>query len=280
MKPHSLTTPILVSAALGTLMGGLPPALKPSPDFSRSSLHCTPMPDQQSTNPEATLYQCTPTSTQRSSGAPRSPLTCKSVPHSQSRSTSETILKCFSAETQTTTVPVEPAQLSPSVPTTAKTVRYECRKDGNQFFTIAHNERGPIDLIAWESQYFGSQWTPERRCNVVTQRFQKFSDAKLLHFVSYDRLNNYNVLCIMESETSQFCMKDTLLLTLERRDDPAQVLASLFNTDTIIVRGRKPVVNINEILRTRPPRSELPFSPEDELNTPTSPQNQSDNDTF
>ncbi len=178
------------------------------------------------------------------------------------------------ASTQQPTVPSEPTQNTGATPTNNKSVRYECRKDGNKYVTIAHNNRGPIDLIQWQSTYFGPQWTPERRCSVVTQRFQKFSDAKILRFVSYDQLNNYNVLCILATQKSQNCLQDSLLLTLERKDDPVQVLTSLFDTDVIILRGSKPVVDIDNILQTRPLRSDDPASPPEELDNQLSPQSQ------
>ena len=167
------------------------------------------------------------------------------------------------------------AELSPSAPaknqaSTPKMFRYECIKEGQQYTTIAHTPRGPIDLVYWQSQFFGPQWTPERRCDEVTQRFQTYSDAHKLKFVSWGRLNNYKILCI--SEQSGKCLNNSLLLTLEPQDNPVRVLRSLFNYQTMLVRGRKTVINIEQILQTRPPRTEPASSAITSPNTTVSPQ--------
>lgn len=143
-------------------------------------------------------------------------------------------------------------QLKPEEAIKAK-IRYECKSEPNKLSTVAHTERGMIELIVWESNYFGSQWSPEKRCEAVTQRFQNFSDQKLLRFVSTGRFNNYNVICV--SEKAGDCIDQGLLLTLEGKDQPTQILRQLFNYKTSIRRGpqTKEVIDVERLLNERTP---------------------------
>ncbi|WP_299403158.1 COP23 domain-containing protein [Acaryochloris sp. IP29b_bin.148] len=144
--------------------------------------------------------------------------------------------------------------ISPDQPVKPK-IRYECKNEADKLSTVAHTERGVIELIVWESNYFGSSWSPTRRCETVTQRFQQFSDQRLLRFVSTGTLNNYNVICISEKQGD--CIDQGLLITLERGDQPTRVLRQLFNYRSSIRRGpRRPtkeVINFERLLNERAP---------------------------
>ncbi|NJK40187.1 MAG: hypothetical protein HC934_00235 [Acaryochloridaceae cyanobacterium SU_2_1] len=144
--------------------------------------------------------------------------------------------------------------LSPDQPIKPK-IRYECKSEANKLSTVAHTERGMIELIVWESNYFGARWSPAVRCSTVTQRFQTFSDQKLLQFISTGNLNNYNVICV--SGKSGDCIDQGLLITLEARDQPTQVLRQLFNYKTSIRRGpqTKEVIDVERLLNERVPVS-------------------------
>lgn len=143
--------------------------------------------------------------------------------------------------------------ITPDQPVQSK-IRYECINQADKLSTVAHTERGIIKLIAWESSYFGPNWSPEKRCETVSQRFQQFSDQRLLRFVSTGNLNNYNVICI--SEESGKCLDQGLLLTLEQNDKPTRILRQLFNYRASIRRGpQKEVIDFEQLLNERTPIS-------------------------
>lgn len=154
--------------------------------------------------------------------------------------------------TESATSPQLKPGLSPDQPVPPK-IRYECKNEANKLSTVAHTKRGMIELIVWESNYFGANWTPEKRCQAVTQRFQKFSDQRLLRFVSTGNINNYNVICI--SEQAGQCLDQGLLITLERKDRPTQILRQLFNYRASIRRGgpKKEVIDFERLLNERAP---------------------------
>ena len=110
--------------------------------------------------------------------------------------------------------------------------QYRC--ENNQ--TIVHTRRGKIQLIVWKSDFFAnSGYTPEERCQMVSNRFQRFSDAKKLRFLSTGNMNNQPVICI--SDRSGNCIRNGLLLTLEPSDNPEQVLHDLFDISARISGG-------------------------------------------
>ncbi len=139
-------------------------------------------------------------------------------------------------------------------------IRYEClRTKDNKLLTVAHTPRGRIEMVSWASLFFGKQWSPERRCHTVSDRFQNFSDANQLKFVSTGVVNNYNVLCVSEEEGD--CMNNGLLITLEPKDKPVQVLEGMFNYEIPITRGPA-VVDIETLLEVREPIPDGTFADE------------------
>lgn len=122
--------------------------------------------------------------------------------------------------------------------------QYECVMDGDTPVTRVRTPRGVIQLIEWKSDYFsGSDWTPQRRCEAVTDRFQVHSDEGSLTYITYGRVNSQNVLCVADRinlpSQPYICKDETIskgdrtydsvLLTLEENDNPRQILQELFS---------------------------------------------------
>ncbi|BAQ66247.1 hypothetical protein GM3709_3012 [Geminocystis sp. NIES-3709] len=115
---------------------------------------------------------------------------------------------------------------------------YTCISDRGKPTTIVDTKRGRIRLIVWESNYFGSSgWTPQKRCEEITKRFQKYSDDGTLRQITTGKIiasngGIYNIVCVANNQpgTQGQCLKDGLLLTLESGDNPKQVLNSLFQS--------------------------------------------------
>ena len=110
-------------------------------------------------------------------------------------------------------------------------VEYRCIDRNGTPATVAYTTRGAIELIVWKSNYFSdSGYTPERRCQEVTIRFQQHSDAKNLRYISTGTINQHKVICI--SEKSGACKSNGLLITLQYDDNPEQVMRDLFDLAT------------------------------------------------
>lgn len=131
-------------------------------------------------------------------------------------------------------------------------VQYRCVDRGGTPATVAYTRRGPIELILWKSDYFDdSGYTPERRCQEVSVRFQEHSDANNLKYISTGVMNEYKVICV--SEKSGNCQPDGLLITLQHNDNAQQVLKELFDLGNRKVAGgiyrpAMPGIEIKEVI--------------------------------
>jgi hypothetical protein len=106
-------------------------------------------------------------------------------------------------------------------PVSAQTVNFICAEDVNNIpTTYAETPDGGVAVFQWTSTYFKPPYTPQQRCEEVTQRLNLFQPDYLVS----GRVNNYNVICAGES-----CNNDgsNLLLTLKPFQDPNQVLAEI-----------------------------------------------------
>jgi len=79
-----------------------------------------------------------------------------------------------------------------------------------------------------KNNYFGGEWTPEKRCQEVSNRFQAIYDRDSLEYITVDRAQwitdkEVDVVCSVKKEGAK-CEEDDLLFTLQTEDDPNQVL--------------------------------------------------------
>jgi hypothetical protein len=115
---------------------------------------------------------------------------------------------------------------------------YSCINNKGLPTTVVDTNRGRIELIVWQSNYFrASGWNPQKRCQEVALRFQKFSDNSTLKYVTTGTINNQKVICIGKNFPggSFDCLSDGLLITLEPNDNPDEVLKNLFTHATRVV---------------------------------------------
>lgn len=139
---------------------------------------------------------------------------------------------------------------------------YQCVTRNGKPTTIVETKRGKIELIVWESKFFGtSGWSPERRCQAVTQRFQQFSDNGTLRLITSGRMNNQPVICVAENKAGQgvTCKGDGLLMTLQPKDNPQQVMKDLFNISARVSgggitrgQGDSTIINMSNFLEEAP----------------------------
>lgn len=147
----------------------------------------------------------------------------------------------------------------------AGSVEYKCDLESGSPVTLAVTPKGKIDLIVWKRQFFSnSGYTPEKRCQEVSARFQRFSDNGSLRFVTTGRLKNQNVMCVTRSKARPSCDSKGLLLTFEPTDKPEEVLKQLFDLSNRasgdgrgIVRaaGEQVVIDMQQFLEAAPARN-------------------------
>jgi hypothetical protein len=161
---------------------------------------------------------------------------------------------------------------------TARLNTYECVTLNGKPNTVVNTPRGTISLIVWQSGFFStSGWTPERRCQEVSKRFQQHENTGELRYISTGTLNGYNIICVaekIESSTgspSYLCQNHGIILTLENKDDPNKVMRELFNltartSEGPITRGSRPTtaaIDLEDFLQKAETVEEISAASED-----------------
>lgn len=117
---------------------------------------------------------------------------------------------------------------------------FECVASGSGFATIAkRGERVTPPLITWNSNEFGAQYTPEQRCNTVSDRLSEVVAAhggKMRNLqLTYGRVNGKPVICYVESR-NEICNRKNILMTL-RQSDRGQERQILEQLVTFSIKG-------------------------------------------
>ncbi|MEL6438596.1 MAG: COP23 domain-containing protein [Cyanobacteria bacterium J06621_8] len=102
---------------------------------------------------------------------------------------------------------------------------YYCAQLNGDWNTFVNTPRGRVNLIKWKIE-FGSEWTPQKRCVAVSQRFQKFLEQGNLKFIRTGNVNQQPVLCVANARGGS-CPDENVLITLKQETDPEDILIRL-----------------------------------------------------
>lgn len=122
-------------------------------------------------------------------------------------------------------VAIGSAIASPMVSQAGNNNTYYCAQLNGAWNTFVNTPRGRVTLINWEYE-FGGDWTPQKRCAAVSQRFQKFLDRGNLKFIRTGAVNNQPVICVANARGGD-CPDSNVLITLKQGTDPENVLVRL-----------------------------------------------------
>ena len=97
--------------------------------------------------------------------------------------------------------------------------------------TVVQTKSGKqVPIIYWKSQAFsGSGWTPERRCQEVSARFQNYHSAGTLEYITTGRMNGLPVICVAKTDGGACA---GLLYTLKPGQNATATLKKLFDVRT------------------------------------------------
>lgn len=98
--------------------------------------------------------------------------------------------------------------------------------------TIVRTARGNVPLIVWTNEAFSaSGWTPKRRCEDVSARFQRFNDNGQLKYMRAGTFNSQQVLCIDRAKGSGACSDAAgVVLTVPRPNNANLILEQMLDT--------------------------------------------------
>lgn len=93
--------------------------------------------------------------------------------------------------------------------------------------TYAMTPKGTIPIINWVSDYFsGSGYTPERRCQEVSGRFQTAYNQGTLNYITAGYRNGQPVVCTSSTNGGPCSM---VLFTLKPGSDASRTIQQLFD---------------------------------------------------
>jgi len=185
-----------------------------------------------------------------------------------------------SPKPETPTTNVSPRQVHSESP--ASKVTFSCGEseyNGKSFpATIATGDES-IPIILWklDNNYFGDNWPPLKRCEEVSRRFQRIYHRDGLKYLvatleTWVPNKELPVICAVKSENS-VCHEEDLLITLESKDNPNDVLKELLNRHKLpsqeppVLRGEKPPKTFAEGKRVFYDISSIIPSPKSKKNT-------------
>jgi hypothetical protein len=155
-------------------------------------------------------------------------------------------------------------------------------KAGARYFTCVIEKGVPVTtavmdsgkqvaVIRWVHDTFsGSGWSPQRRCQEVSERFTNLSNRGLLNYLTTGSMNGMSVICAALNKADR-CNDNSLLYTLKPGQNPSQTLKNLMAVRTYAVRplnetGDRVFVDLNEYLGLGPSTSMPARSTGDNLN--------------
>lgn len=121
-----------------------------------------------------------------------------------------------------------------SSPTSAQTTNsFFCGKNAGQPATIVQTSKGNFTLIKWVSNNFSeSGFDAQRRCEVVSTRFQQYQQAGKLKYLTTGIINRQPVVCVAHTKGGD-CARDLpnngLLFTIKPGSDARDALKRLLN---------------------------------------------------
>ena len=109
--------------------------------------------------------------------------------------------------------------------------------------TVVQTKSGKqVPIIYWKSQVFsGSGWTPERRCQEVSSRFQNYHSSGTLEYITTGRMNGLPVICVAKTDGGACA---GLLYTLKPGQNATATLKKLFDVRTKV--GAAPLEETTE----------------------------------
>jgi Circadian oscillating protein COP23 len=120
---------------------------------------------------------------------------------------------------------------------------------------LATGQTEPTALIVWKSEFFGSNYTPKKRCEVVSPKFQAAFQAGRIYLSSgVDKTTGQGIICSAAS-ANDACDKSSMLFTLKSYQKAQETMERLTtlasgaaNVIPVESSGGRQVVNVRQIL--------------------------------
>ena len=115
-----------------------------------------------------------------------------------------------------------------SEPGNAQINKFYCGVSRGVPATLVRTPRGNKPMIRWVDSAFPPPWTPIRRCEDISARFQRFFSNGTLNFLRAGKFNGQPVLCVAGYKGGP-CLPSGVLVTLKSNANPRQVMQKLLD---------------------------------------------------
>jgi Circadian oscillating protein COP23 len=122
--------------------------------------------------------------------------------------------------------------------------------------TVSGNPES-IALIIWKSEFFGTKYTPQQRCSIVSSAIQKsFAEGRTYIGAGVDKKSGQGIICAVAS-ADQPCDGTNMLLTLksyQNAEDTLDRLGQVMSGKTgqpVYQRSGGKRVNLRDLLRRK-----------------------------
>ena len=127
--------------------------------------------------------------------------------------------------------------------------------------TLAYvpQRKAHIPIVAWKSNL--GIWNPQKRCDLVSEKFQTFYQDGRLNYLSDGEIAGYSVICALLDKQEQ-CSGENQLFQVRTGTNPEDVIVGLNGfltgkaSDTAVIEqssGNKNYVSISGLLENAPP---------------------------
>ncbi len=179
-----------------------------------------------------------------------------------------------------TVIPSGPTVTPAPRPPQPQTTTFSCVSSGSGYATVVSKGVKQATLITWNSTSFGPEYTPQMRCNNVSQKFQTMvnrNGGKLSNLLlTVGSINGQTVVCAV-NQGQYGCNQENMLFTLnqENTKNPGSVLATLLQIGNY---GSGPVIretpelpefNLEEVVNQKLSNSAQVVTPEQPYASPT-----------
>jgi hypothetical protein len=131
----------------------------------------------------------------------------------------------FSAMVLSTTTVLGTLAFSPLAQ--AGSANFFCGRSQGVPATIAKTSRGNVPVIRWVSnQFTSSGYSPQKRCQIVSQKFQQYKNDGTLKYLTTGQHNGIPVVCVASYKGGS-C--SGVLFTLKPGQNPGKTLRQLFS---------------------------------------------------
>lgn len=111
----------------------------------------------------------------------------------------------------------DPSTTNPTPTRRSSDTRFTCEITNGEYTVMYYPESQPNRGYPWAiPSQMGGGWTPERRCNEITRRFEAYRADGLLELTT-DIENNYDIICVTTQVDPSDCR---IVLTVPPGQDP------------------------------------------------------------